>query len=211
MNFRYGAIFAATTALSLVPVFQSALAADLPGYKDTPYVVMSWQGFYFGASVGAAAANTGINDNFTYVGDPNISSSSSNTNFMGGAQAGYNLQKGHVVFGIEGDIGYLNVSAKTSGAYNAVPGVDFCTNPVTGFTYTGQPCSVSGQYSTTGGLYGDITGRLGYAADRALFYAKGGVAFLNADTKANYTGGSVWNGVYSSFGFDHSETLWAGP
>ena len=109
---------------------------------------------------------------------------------MGGAQAGYNIQRGHVVFGLEGDIGYLGISAKSSGSYtpSSNPGNFHCGTYWAG---DGHVCDISGQYSTSGGLYGDITGRLGYATDRVLFYGKGGVAFLNADTKANYKGESV--------------------
>ena len=111
---------------------------------------------------------------------------------MGGAQAGYNVQRGHVVFGLEGDIGYLGISAKSSGAYT--PSLSPNAHNIMCGTYRaddGHVCDISGQYSTSGGLYGDVTGRLGYAMDRVLFYGKGGVAFLNTDTKANYKGGSV--------------------
>ena len=41
-----------------------------------------------------------------------------------------------------------------------------------------------------------------------LFYAKGGVAFLDADTKANYKGGSTAAlHTNSYFNFDNSQTL----
>ncbi len=77
-------------------------------------------------------------------------------------------------------------------------------------------CGVDARYSSSGDLYGDITGRLGYAWDRALFYAKGGVAFLNADFKASYSGQNcVTTGDCpyathkgpSTFNYDHSDTL----
>ena len=49
-------------------------------------------------------------------------------------------------------------------------------------------CAVSGKYSASTDLYGDLTARLGYATDRTLFYVKGGVAIVDADIKAHYDG-----------------------
>ncbi len=128
---------------------------------------------------------------FTYVGDPTLKSSLSSTGFIGGGQAGYNIQSGHFVFGLEGDIGYLGLSSNKSVSfqqnscsrtYNDYPGDTV--------TYPAEYCFVDAKYSSSSGLYGDLTGRLGYSHDRILFYAKGGVAFLDADFKANYAGGN---------------------
>ena len=106
-------VLAAGAAMQFAPLSLPASAADLGGsLKDTPYVVMPyWGGFYFGGHAGGAWGNTKLHDQFDYVGDPEHSFSASNTGFIGGAQAGYNVQRGHFVFGFEGDIGYLNISA----------------------------------------------------------------------------------------------------
>ncbi len=112
-----------------------------------------------------------------------------------------------MVFGVEGDIGYLGISAKSSGSYtpSSNPGSIHCGNYWAG---DGHVCDIGAQYNTSGGLYGDLTGRLGYATDRVLFYGKGGVAFLDADTKANYKGGSTAAlNQNSYFNFDNSQTL----
>ena len=207
-KFRFALILAAGAAMQFAPLSQPASAADLGGgYKDTPYVVVPWQGLYFGAHAGGAESSAGVHDSFNYVGDPNFNSSGSSTGLIGGGQAGYNVQQGHMVFGVEGDIGYLGISAKSSGAYtpSSNPGNIYCGGYWAG---NGHVCDISGQYNTSGGLYGDITGRLGYATDRVLFYAKGGVAFLDADTKANYKGGSTAAlNTNSYFNFDNSQTL----
>ena len=80
-------------------------------------------------------------------------------------------------------------------------------------------CGLNALYSSSGGLYGDITGRLGYAAGPLLFYAKGGFALLDAGIKANYVGENCTTtahgcGAYpkapvnpSTFSFDRSGTL----
>jgi outer membrane immunogenic protein len=66
---------------------------------------------------------------------------------------------------------------------------------------------LNGDYSSSSGLYGDVTGRLGYAADRALLYVKGGAAFLNADFKASYLGQN-YTGIPHAFNFERGGTLW---
>ena len=195
--------------MQFAPLSQPASAADLGGgYKDTPYVVMPWQGLYFGAHVGGASSSASVHDSFDYVGDPNFNSSGSSGGLIGGGQAGYNVQQGHMVFGVEGDIGYLGISAKSSGSYTPSSSIREVLHCGAYWAGDGHVCDISAQYSTSGGLYGDLTGRLGYATDRVLFYGKGGVAFLNADTKANYTGGSTAAlNPNSYFNFDHSDTL----
>ncbi len=202
--------------MQFAPLSQLASAADLPtgSLKDTPYVVApSWAGLYFGGHAGGAWGNTGGHDTFTYVGDPTAALNMSSTGFIGGAQAGYNFQRGHFVFGPEADIGYLNVSASGSHAY--VPGS--CTGTYNAYPYTvpytGQICNVDGKYSSSSDLYGDITARLGYSMDRTLCYVKGGAALLYADFKAQYAGqscktlGTCGTGGPSMFNFDHSGTL----
>ena len=69
------------------------------------------QGLYFGGHAGGAWGNTDLHDQFDYIGDPEFSSSSSSAGLIAGAQAGYNVQRGHFVFGLEGDLGYLGISA----------------------------------------------------------------------------------------------------
>ncbi len=117
IKFRFALALAAGAAM-LAPLSQPASAADMGGgggLKDTPYVVVpSWGGLYFGGHAGGAWGNTSGSDTFTYVGDPTVPLNFNSTGFIGGAQAGYNVQRGHVVFGLEGDIGYLGISASKS-------------------------------------------------------------------------------------------------
>ena len=118
-----------------------------------------------------------MHDQFDYVGDPHTHPQLYRTGFIGGAQAGYNIQRGHVVFGVEGDIGYLNISGKSTakdlddsrrnGMVTTLPGrtVD----------YEGEMCRVERE-SRDIQRFVRPTARLGYAADRTLFYVKGGGA-----------------------------------
>ena len=120
---RFALILAAGAAMQFAPLSQPASAADLPtgSLKDTPYVVVpSWQGLYFGGHAGGVWGNTNVHDHFDYVGDPEFNGNLGSTGFIGGAQAGYNIQRGHFVFGPEADIGYLGISASKS--INNTPG-----------------------------------------------------------------------------------------
>ena len=105
--------FLATSALSFVAV-QSGMAADLalkPIYKAPPPVIAplyNWGGFYVGAHVGGAWARKGwgdtVDDCGAFIsGDPfgcatNLGKHTAK-GVLGGAQAGFNVQKDRVVFG----------------------------------------------------------------------------------------------------------------
>jgi outer membrane immunogenic protein len=158
------AVAAVTVAFVSMPVV--ALAADLGGhseryegsYKDAPSPAAKWDGAYLGAHIGGAWGNVETTDVNGWLA-AGQKSDLNTTGVFGGGTLGYNFQRGAFVLGVEGDIGGMDLSGTKV-----------------------HPGSVNGDTTTraTGGVYGDITGRLGFAADRALFYAKGGVAFMNA-------------------------------
>jgi outer membrane immunogenic protein len=151
----------------------AASAADLLPFKAPPPVApFSWDGFYLGVNVGYgwgsnAWAFQGIPESAA-IGASNFNP---NTNHvLGGVQAGANYQMSNWVVGIEADVSALGAKGSDTGVLITggvpVPGV------VT--TATSQLDWLA--------LF---TGRLGYAWDRTLFYAKGGVAA--GDTKDNLT------------------------
>ena len=163
-------ICAAATALTLTST--ASFAADFPARlpvkapPPTAGAVQSWSGGYVGAFAGygwgearATApfdANTGFFYNFlgrSYDLDLR--------GFFGGATVGYNVQSGSLVFGLEGEAGYLGLRG------SALEPNDL---PTTNDTVT----------RFRSGAYGALYGRLGVASGDALFYGKGGVAFLNA-------------------------------
>jgi outer membrane immunogenic protein len=151
----------------------SANAADIympgpGGYKDA--YVPTWAGFYAGVNVGGAFGNVDVKDKDFLNGGAKYSFSPSSA--IGGAQMGFNFQRGNFVFGVEGDIGGLPLSGKK-----------FDPN-FPGGTYSGLD----------GGVYGDLTGRLGFAFDRALIYAKGGYVFASTQTFVDNTAGSFGGG-----------------
>lgn len=134
----------------------AAHAADLstppakaPAYAAPPIYVYTWTGFYLGGSLGGAWSHANWTDPVSGLSD-NVSSSG----FMGGGQFGYNWQIGPWVLGAEGDF--------------------------TGTSLRGTDTDLAGfVHSTSTYWTSTVTGRLGYAVNRVLFYAKGGVAFAD--------------------------------
>lgn len=100
-------------------------------------------------------------------------SSSSSSGVVGGAHIGYNYQlTNNLVVGVEGDV--EGTSAKATTGYPAFNGV----------------------YKE--GTEGSARGRLGYAFDRALFYATGGVAFVGITNDYN---GSASDATHTRVGY----------
>ena len=107
--------------------------------------------------------------------------SGSTSGFIGGGQLGYNWQQDNIVYGLEADLNYLDISKSYSstGTTNAYIGY---------FTNTSQSKSSINWLST-------VRGRAGYAVDKALFYVTAGLAF--GDTKSSS----------SSIGTDNNTTF----
>lgn len=151
-------------AHQLSPTASSAMAADpATGRYAAPPQAFSWSGFYVGMHAGYG---WGSNDwSMTrWFGQPTVSGSplSNETNgVLGGIQAGANLQLDNWVLGIETDWAFINADSRSKGRLleNGVP--------IPGAFTTGR--SQIDWLAT-------FTGRVGYAVDRSLFYAKGGVA-----------------------------------
>lgn len=156
----------------------SAFAADLPYRRaaPAPYVaapIFTWTGFYVGLNAGAAFNTNKSATVSTFGLDPVLNpiyrgSDSSGTPFTGGAQVGYNWQFGSFVAGVEADLNYLHRNRGINGAFLApfdrTPGYD-------------NQADFAVSNSGSSNWFGTARGRLGYAFDRALIYATGGLAF----------------------------------
>jgi outer membrane immunogenic protein len=123
--------------------------AQAPAYAPPPISVYNWTGFYVGAQLGGAWSNASWTDPVSGLGD-----SVNGSGFIGGGQIGYNYQIGPWVLGLEGDFAGTNLHGSDT--------------DIAGFTH-----GTSTDWTST------VTGRLGYAVSRVLFYAKGGAAFAN--------------------------------
>jgi outer membrane immunogenic protein len=200
----FAALFAACFVVS-----GAAGAADL-SLKDTPadtpevyvpVVAPVWTGFYGGVHGGYGWGDVDVTDVFVYNADPRADNSFDSDGLIAGVQVGYNIQRGNFVFGVEADLGYMNLSGSLA---TDLPTPDNDPNN-----------AISGKYDLSGGLYGDLTGRIGYATGKTLLYAKGGVAFLNAELSTDYVGANCStkprnacdNYNPSKFAFENEETL----
>ncbi len=156
-----------SVALVALMIGGPAVAADLsrpapaPVYTKAPPMapIFSWTGFYIGGNIGGAWANDNITDNLFGLNFNN----GNNAVFVGGGQAGFNYQVGSVVFGVEGDFDWA------ANNNNTVTGI---IGPF-GNTFT---ASANDRWIAT------VAGRLGYAADRWLFYVKGGGGWVGANS-----------------------------
>ena len=124
----------------------------LPSLKGGPapavYAPVNWTGFYVGGFGGALIARQE-----TLAPAFGTTDTIKAEGYLLGGQAGYNYQTGPWVIGVEADIGGSNAEGGHS-----------CPN---GFFFT---CHVEVDDLAS------VTGRLGYAWERALFYVKGGLA-----------------------------------
>src|SRR5260370_22900297 len=163
--------FAGVAAIALAA--SPASGADLPRkpiYKAPPPVVapvpFSWTGFYVGVNAGGAWGHDDERLVLTgsWLGTPEVpglqaagSQGMNPSGFTGGGQAGYNLQAGPAVVGIEADLNYLGVRAD-----RFIPNV-----PVAGNNSYAFDASDRTKWMAT------VRGRLGYAQDRLLVYFTG--------------------------------------
>jgi outer membrane immunogenic protein len=172
-------------------------AADLDNYDrrqrdygDDPIVVprsyFSWTGFYIGGHLGygwGSSSSTNLPD----IGNGDAFDGADGFavqpyGWLAGVSVGYNWQYDHFVFGLEADLGYL--------------GADDTQENALAFTTV--------EY----GAYGTLTGRVGYAEDRWLFYAKGGLAFANIENTAGaFTAGDIDPSDFTNL--DETRAGWA--
>ena len=169
------------TALSVGAASAADLPAKAPVYKAPIPVAYNWTGLYVGLHVGGAWGRTTTENVAPFGGfDEGIfeSYSLNSSGVFGGGQFGYNWQRSNWVYGLEFDIGYLGLKKEIN--IPTVPPDDF----------------VSVKY----GWYGTFTGRLGYAWNNALLYAKGGGAVARIRNIASDLDGGVFDPA------DYSET-----
>ncbi len=142
-----------------------------------PYIgPTNWTGFYVGGFAGAAAGRTDIG----FAGVPTTDAGERPwvVGGLGGVEAGYNYQFANMwVVGVEGDVAATNVhGGRMAGTADGLDGTGHNTGA---FTPAFLTVNDRNNWMAT------ITGRLGYAWNRTLFYVKGGAAFEDSSTSVN--------------------------
>lgn len=168
-----------------------ANAADMPLKAPPLPVRYNWTGCYIGGHIGADWARTEWTNtkNTTNFGDldPGEGFTHTDGSFIGGGQLGCNYQTGPWVFGIEGTFAGSTIK-------------NDITNTV--FNAAGPPNDV---FTIEVQSVATVTGRLGYAWDNWLLYAKGGYA--GADIKLSVSNPHDGHDMVGPSG-SGSETNW---
>ncbi len=146
------------------------------GYKDVPVYAQPfflWQGAYIGGFAGIAWSSIEAANNVIVLTSSGVVPVGplSSTGLMGGAQFGYNVQFGRFVYGVEADLGGLDSGAS--------------------LTFTNPGLRGLLQISSSGGFFGDITGRAGILSWNTLFYTKAGYAFFTGDVSVSTSRGGA--------------------
>ena len=167
MKTRLLGLLAATTLATAG--ISAASAADLPmrSAPPAPYIaavpLFTWTGFYLGAQVGYGW-NANENDIVLPTGFvvQRGDFGDSGDGFLAGVHAGYNVQLGSFVIGVEGDVEGVFGDDDDDLVIVGPDGVVF-----TNYGFAGNALD----------WQGSIRARAGFAFDRALIYATGGFAF----------------------------------
>ena len=168
------------SSIALGALTANAFASDLPTKKGPPpaptmvIAPFSWAGFYVGVNGGYAdpTAKLSVTPGSGWGGppvDPDwpgvAAAGSANLGlhgFIGGAQAGYNYQINSIVLGVEADADYMNL--KGSYATPIFNGV----SRNNGTYWANGSASLDSLFT--------LRGRAGFAFDRLLVFATGGLA-----------------------------------
>jgi outer membrane immunogenic protein len=168
--FTHGACMKKRLFLGLLAVgvsaLTSAMAADVPvAYKAAPPAapIFTWTGCYVGGNGGGGRAH---DDWQSFAGVATLGPVR-NTGWSGGVQGGCDYQASSVVFGVEGQFDWADMHGTA-------------LIPIVG---------VGGGFILSSKLdrFATATGRVGYAFDRVLVYAKGGAAWTHFDQQFTQT------------------------
>ncbi len=175
-------VISALAAAASIGFVSSAIAADLPAkapiVKAPVAVPFSWTGFYIGGNVGYGWGNgdTSFTPLPTAAAFVNLAPTTLSPNpkgVFGGLQAGYNLQMGEWVWGLETDFQW-------SGMTGSVTQTPIIQNNGTAFGGAGFL-----QASEKITWFGTLRARAGITpADRVLLYVTGGLAYGNVEYAA---------------------------
>lgn len=162
---------AAVASISFAGIASAAdMAMKAP---PPPPPIFNWTGFYIGGFVGGAVADRDasasepVNTPFGfYNGAGTATAYGLGSSFIGGGTIGYNWQGpgSNFVLGVEGEVGYLHLTGSRQDVNARLVNL----SPIDSVDST-----------RLGDWYAVIAGRAGWTANRALFYVKGGVAFVD--------------------------------
>ncbi len=135
-----------------------------------PVAAADWTGFYLGGNLGSGVARNPSSLSSSRFGTSTDTFSLAPDGIIGGIQAGYNWQRGNIVFGLEADI-------QGSSQRDNKACVMYCLPDGRG----------SNLYDASLPWLGTVRGRMGYSLGSTLFYATAGYAYGNIKTDITTT------------------------
>ena len=198
------------SSVALLGLTAVAQAADLPA-RTAPIApiaavpIFTWTGFYVGAQVGYAFSDSDDNNAVRHcpvrrqrqqfqVVNTGLFDDEDEDGFTVGGHVGYNFQFGAFVVGAEADIEWVDV-----GGGRNITGTVSIPSPVCPSTSSRSPSASDLEF------IGSLRARLGWAWDRALIYATGGLAYASFDTGDNNFLGV---GINPFFANGDDDTVW---
>lgn len=181
-------LLGSTAVYLLLPL--AAFAADLPKRTAAPVAPVAapatWTGFYFGANAGLAFGRFDVDgDKYkSSTWNHDYEASLHRTGLAFGIQGGYNYQINNIVLGVEADLSGMPWMKKT------------------GENASGK--AVDGRINALASL----RGRVGFAFDKTLVYATGGVGMVSTTLNDPHMGAidkSKTVGVFG-LGIEHKVT-----
>jgi outer membrane immunogenic protein len=151
-----------TVSLGVLGLMSPALGADLPMYsKASPAVTPTydWSGFYVGVFGGGGYGNHNLNNALGPAGFANYTINYSSTGAIAGGEAGYNVQSGNMVAGVEVDGFWSGIKGSDVSQFNAG------TLPIGSIDATSLRSGAT------------VRARGGIAVDRLLLFFTGGWAY----------------------------------
>jgi outer membrane immunogenic protein len=149
-------ILLSTVSLGVLGLLSPALAADLTtSYGKAPALaapVYDWTGFYIGGFGGGGYGNHNLDNATGPAGFANYTANYSSQGELAGGEAGYNVQSGRYVFGVEGDLFWSNIKGDDTFALGS--------NDATSLRWGGT-----------------VRARSGFTIDRWLMFFTGGWAY----------------------------------
>jgi opacity protein-like surface antigen len=166
---RFGLLAQASYKFGETPIAAGAGYGKAPYYKAV-IPAFHWSGLYAGVNIGYGANRDDVNINpesgeaglATALGDSPTGLNVRDRGFLGGGQIGYNWQTGRLVWGVESDFDWAQISGSTA---NTFGGAVFTTTVDKNLSWLG----------TTRGRVGTL------ATDSLLLYLTGGVAYGGAE------------------------------
>ena len=165
------------TAALLAFGLSGAGAADLAvqAYKSAPVAapVYNWTGIYVGVNAGYGS---GKQDPLGLFSDDFAAFNYTLSGGMAGGTFGAQIQSGHVVMGLEGDVDWTSMRGAGTG-------------PVVKLGILNGTATISSKVS----MIDTLRARIGYAQDNWLFYGTAGVALTNNTSSFTQTAGFTCN------------------